>query len=111
MKTTKDITKFHKYEINQSMVARFEKQVSLFSNNMAVITKTGALSYIELNNRANIFANEILKCCKNEFSRKVYMLFEHDFQMIIGIIAILKSGNTYIPLDPSHPLDRLEYYF
>lgn len=100
---------FSKEEINQSIIARFEKQVMKFPSNKAIITKNRSLSYQELNNEANIIANQILKCDKEGHSQRVYLLFEHDFQMIVAIMAVLKSGNTYVPLDPTHPLDRLEY--
>ncbi|HAT73593.1 MAG: Amino acid adenylation [Candidatus Moranbacteria bacterium GW2011_GWF2_36_839] len=100
---------FSKEEVNKSIVARFEKQANRFPNNSAVITKIRTLSYQELNNEANIIANQILKYDKKGISQRIYLLFEHDFQMIVAIMAVLKSGNAYVPLDPTHPLDRLEY--
>ncbi|MFA6252873.1 MAG: amino acid adenylation domain-containing protein [Patescibacteria group bacterium] len=109
MKINKNNNQFPKEEINQSIVTRFENQVADFSIKNAIVTKTRVLSYQELNNKANIVANQILKYNKEGISQRVYLLFEHDFQMIIAIIAVLKSGNAYVPLDPAHPLDRLEY--
>lgn len=100
---------FSREEINHSIVDRFEKQVEKFTDNNSIITDTCTFSYGELNSQANIVANEILKHNEDGVSRRVYLLFEHDFQMIVGIIAVLKSGNAYVPLDPTHPLDRIEY--
>jgi non-ribosomal peptide synthetase component F len=98
METNKSNNQFTKEEINKSIVARFENQVTKFPNNSAIITKTRTLSYQELNNEANIVANQILKFDKEGISQRVYLLFEHDFQMIVAILAVLKSGNAYVPL-------------
>jgi non-ribosomal peptide synthetase component F len=37
------------------------------------------------------------------------LLFGHGIEMIIGLIGVLKSGRTYVPLDPVYPPERLKY--
>src|SRR5579859_37843 len=39
----------------------------------------------------------------------VGLCLERSFEMVIGIIAILKAGGVYVPLDPRYPEDRLQY--
>ncbi|MDQ1355211.1 MAG: Amino acid adenylation protein [Acidobacteriota bacterium] len=41
--------------------------------------------------------------------RAAALLFEHSVDMIIGIMAVLKTGMIYVPLDVSYPVDRLSY--
>ncbi|MCX6581054.1 MAG: amino acid adenylation domain-containing protein [Candidatus Aminicenantes bacterium] len=40
---------------------------------------------------------------------KVGIMVERSLEMIIGILGILKSGGAYLPIDPSAPLERIEY--
>src|SRR6185295_14755937 len=42
-------------------------------------------------------------------SERIALLFNHGAPMIAAVTAVLKSGNTYVPLDPHHPTERLSY--
>ena len=37
------------------------------------------------------------------------MYLDRSLEMLIGILAILKAGNAYVPIDPSYPIDRVRY--
>ena len=39
----------------------------------------------------------------------VPIMLERSFEMVIAINAVLKAGAAYLPLDPEHPADRIEY--
>ncbi len=91
-----------------SIVARFEEQVSKYSNQIAVKTANQVLSYNELNNLSNQIGRKIIEE-RGEALEGVALLFEHDAEMIAGIIGTLKSGKYYIPLDPTYPTNRLQY--
>ena len=39
----------------------------------------------------------------------VPIMLERSFEMVIAINAVLKAGLPYLPLDPEHPADRIEY--
>lgn len=39
----------------------------------------------------------------------VGLLLEHDLEMIVGILGVLKSGNIFVTMDPTYPEDRLLY--
>ena len=90
-----------------SIIDRFERTVSKFGDNTAIVGSKGKLTYKELNNEANSIAKELGKH-KNP-KKRAYLLFEHDISMVAGILGVLKSSCAYIPLDPTHPQSRLNY--
>ena len=42
---------------------------------------------------------------------KIAIGVRRSFDMIIGVLGILKSGAAYVPLDPNNPVDRLHYIY
>ncbi len=85
-----------------------EQQVNKYPNKPAVLFKDQSLSYLELNQRANRLANYLIK---KGFSDQnligIYM--DRSFDMIVSILAVIKMGASYIPLDSSYPLQRINY--
>jgi amino acid adenylation domain-containing protein len=101
-------TVFPKAEIEQSIPDRFVKQVKQYPQNIAVKTRQGTWSYDALNKWTNRVARALLAVCRNREER-IALLFDHDATMIAGLLAVLKAGKTYTPLDPSYPKERLIY--
>lgn len=99
---------FKKDDIEQSISARFEKLVNVHPNQVAVKTRNYRWTYAELNRAANQIAQTILRSCDGGEAR-IALLFEHDAPMIAAILGVLKSGNAYVPLDITHPKERLAY--
>jgi amino acid adenylation domain-containing protein/non-ribosomal peptide synthase protein (TIGR01720 family) len=76
-------------------------------NSVAVTDSNGSLMYQELNERANKLANKILE---HSLSNKRLGLFlGRNSDMIVAMLGTLKSGCSYVPLDPSYPKDRINY--
>ncbi|MGH8387042.1 MAG: amino acid adenylation domain-containing protein [Pseudomonas sp.] len=67
-----------------------------------------ALSYAELNLRANRLAHH-LRTQGVGPEVIVGIACDRSFEMVVGLLAILKAGGAYVPLDPEYPLDRLSY--
>ena len=103
----KTFEKFDKESINNSIINRFEYIASKYGEKIAVVGYKNRISYNLLNNSANIVSSELNKV--ENPNKRAYLLFEHDTEMIVGIIGILKSALAYIPLDPAHPVSRLKY--
>jgi len=99
---------FAKGEIEQSIATRFAAQVVLYPNNLAVKTKTHAWTYAELNDRANRVAQH-LRRLEGSAADRVALLLQHDSWMVAGLLGVLKAGKTYVPLEASHPIDRLAF--
>ncbi|HXM49944.1 MAG TPA: amino acid adenylation domain-containing protein, partial [Pyrinomonadaceae bacterium] len=99
-------TAFAKGEIEQSIGDRFESQVRKFPDRVAIKTPKHEWSYEELNRKANRVAQAILKLCAPGEDR-IAILFDHDAPMIAAMLGTLKTGKTYVPLDPNSPEERL----
>jgi amino acid adenylation domain-containing protein len=100
---------FEKEDIHQSVAGRFEQQVEKYPDNIAVKTVNKVLTYRRLNIISNQIAHTIFHRYKYEGECGAALLFEHDADMIPGIMGALKAGKFYIPLNPTYPIERLAY--
>jgi amino acid adenylation domain-containing protein len=90
----------------QCLHVLFEEQVQKTPDLIAVVYQQEHLTYQQLNNRANQLAN-YLKSLEVKPETRVGICVERSPEMVIGILAILKAGGTYVPLDPAYPTERL----
>ena len=86
----------------------FEEQAQKTPNNTAAVLNGKKLSYSELNGQANKLARTLKeKGVKSESI--VGIMIDRSFEMLIGIMGVLKSGGTYLPIDPNYPKSRILY--
>ena len=105
---TKSYTNIKAAEIDQSLPSRFVQQVKSYPDNIAVKTRKYEWTYQELNLEANRIAKRVLTECGDKEER-IALLFGHDAPMVASLFGALKAGKTYVPLDPSYPVERLAY--
>jgi amino acid adenylation domain-containing protein len=74
----------------------------------AVIYGQTTLTYKELNEKANQLAHYLVKLGASP-NTPVALCMERSDKLLIAMVAILKSGGGYLPLDPEHPEARLMY--
>ncbi|HEX6291359.1 MAG TPA: amino acid adenylation domain-containing protein, partial [Herpetosiphonaceae bacterium] len=74
----------------------------------AIVFAGTALTYAELNTRANQLAH-YLRAQGVGPDVLVALCVERSLEMIVGMLAILKAGGAYVPLDPAYPQERLAY--
>ncbi|HXO22425.1 MAG TPA: amino acid adenylation domain-containing protein [Thermoanaerobaculia bacterium] len=67
-----------------------------------------ALSYAELERRANQLAH-YLRALGVEPDRRVAVLLRRSPDLPVALLAVLKAGGAYLPLDPAYPRERLEH--
>nr|MCA0807247.1 amino acid adenylation domain-containing protein [Rhizobium sp. T1473] len=84
----------------------FEQQVRRTPEAVAVVHEGEALSYGELNARANRLAHHLIGLGVRPDDR-VAICVERSPAMVVGLLAILKAGGAYVPLDPAYPGPRL----
>ena len=99
---------FSREEVEQSVAERFEKQVQLFPQKVALRSKRGQITYQELGRAAVRIARDLERCGLGPRDN-VALFFDHDIQMIAAMLGALRAGSTYAPLDPIHPTQRLAY--
>ena len=86
--------------------AAFEKHAQLTPSKTAVSTHTGsAISYSELNGKANSFA-KFLSRHGSVHGEMVPLYMEKSTATLIAILGIMKAGASFVPLDPKNPHER-----
>ena len=96
------------YPKNTSLSKLFEEQVTKTPDNIAVVYKQQTVTYRKLNKQANQLAR-VLREKGIQPDVIVGIMAERSVEMIIGILAVLKAGGTYLPIDPEYPVERIEY--
>ncbi|MBI3898385.1 MAG: amino acid adenylation domain-containing protein [Gammaproteobacteria bacterium] len=86
----------------------FEVQVERSPTAMAAICDGHELTYHELNRRANQLAHHFIAQGIRPDDR-VAICVERGLDMVVGLLGILKAGAAYVPLDPSYPIERLQF--
>ncbi|MGF1938041.1 MAG: non-ribosomal peptide synthetase [Nostoc sp. ChiQUE02] len=86
----------------------FEQQVELTPDSLALISESEKVTYRQLNQKVNQLAHYLQKQGVTK-ETLVALCLERTVDMVVGILAILKAGGAYIPLDPSYPVERLNF--
>ena len=99
------------YPRDKSLHELFEQQASQTPNAVAVqfeMQSDSALTYQQLNAQANQLAHFLSgKGVKSHDLVGIYL--ERSVDMMTALLATLKCGATYVPLDPSFPAERIRY--
>jgi amino acid adenylation domain-containing protein len=105
---TTGFIRFPREDLEQSIPARFEQQVQLYPTRLAVKTREHTLSYLELSQSANRIAAAVLEASGDD-EAPVALLFDQGALLVSSILAALKAGKIYVPLDPADSRERLDF--
>lgn len=86
----------------------FEEQVEKTPFATALVYKHNCLSYEELNKRANQLAHYLIQS-GIQVETIIAVCLKPTVNRIVAILAILKSGGAYLPIDPAYPENRINY--
>ena len=86
----------------------FQAQVQRTPDAAAVVFGDDVLSYAELNARANRLARH-LNALGVEADTRVAIALQRSSAMVVAVLATLKAGGGYVPLDPAYPQERLGF--
>lgn len=93
---------------NDSLISFFERQAKTNPTSTALIAGEQVFTYRELHLQAAQFG-EVLKSLNLEQGTRIGVALPRDGRMVVSLLAILRSGLAYLPLDPGFPEDRLTY--
>lgn len=97
-----------KYPSDATLPKLFEKQVLKTPEKIAAVFENISLTYSEINKKINNLAYYLTK--QNiKHGDIVGILLNRSIEMLIAMMAILKVGATYVPIDPTYPEERVQY--
>jgi len=86
----------------------FETQAARQPNAIAVICGDRQLTYADLNAHANRLANHLIRMGAKPGSN-IGLFLPPSQQMLVGLLAVLKTGSAYVPIDPNQPVERCAF--
>ncbi|WP_425390979.1 amino acid adenylation domain-containing protein [Ekhidna sp.] len=103
------------YPPMQTLHELFEAQVNKTPDNVALVYEEEKLTYSQLNEKSNQLARQL----KTEYERRngkticpntlIPLYLDRSLEMMIGILAVLKTGGAYVPIDVAYPQCRVDY--
>lgn len=94
--------------LNQTVLDLFANQIKTTPNQLAVVVGEQYLTYQQLHEQSNQLARLLLK--KGVKSGQIVsILAEPSLDLFISILAVLKVGAAYLPIDPAYPQERIRY--
>jgi amino acid adenylation domain-containing protein len=104
----KGFVRFERDDLESTLAQRFARQVSAHPERVAIKTRRHEWTYTELGKRATAVAAK-LQALVGRSDTRVGLLFAKDAPLLAGMLGVLEAGQTYVPLDPSNPRERLAY--
>ena len=97
-----------KMSINTTIVELFEKTVKEYPHNTALIFNGINLTYQEFDVKINQLTNHLRKHGILRGS-KVAIYLDRGIEIVVCMLAVLKAGACYVPIDSKYPNDRIEF--
>ena len=86
----------------------FEQQAARTPHAIALRFRDEALSYAELNARADALSSRLVGLGARAGTLTAVCM-ERSFEMVVALYAILKAGSAYVPIDPEYPAERIAF--
>jgi fengycin family lipopeptide synthetase D len=96
------------YPKEETINRLFIQQAARTPNKRAVSFGSSSMTYREVDERSNMLANTLIK--KGACAEKIVaVLMERSLEMSTALMAILKSGAAYLPINPDNPVERIKF--
>lgn len=92
----------------KSLHVLFSETAQKFPSRIAARFGNSTLTYQALNEKANQFAHALIEQGVKP-GQRIGVAAERSLELLVTMLAILKTGAAYVPLDPLHPTDRIEF--
>ncbi|MEO1628114.1 MAG: condensation domain-containing protein, partial [Bacteroidota bacterium] len=93
----------------QSLSSLFETTVAEWGEETALQFGAESITYKELNERANAMAHQLIQENQVGPGSLLAIYTDRSIELIVSMLACLKSGAAYLPIDPAYPLERVQY--
>ena len=97
------------FQIPPNLAAAFVQQVEKTPNSKAIVFNNQSYTYASLNNRANQLAHTLIQSGLTGPEKVVAIQTERSPLTVIAIIAVLKTGSAWVPIDSRAPKERRWY--
>ncbi|MDC9590220.1 amino acid adenylation domain-containing protein [Xenorhabdus sp. XENO-10] len=103
------------YPQDKTLQQLFEAQVEKTPDNVALVFEGETLTYRQLNEQANQLACVIRERCQQyhaapmQADTPIALYLDRSLDMVISILAVLKSGGAYVPISPEYPAERVQF--
>lgn len=103
------------YPQGKTLSQLFEQQVRQVPDNIALVFGEHQLTYGQLNEKANQLAHVIRERYQSKYNQQIQsdtliaLYLDRSVEMIISIMAVLKSGGAYVPISPEYPQARTQF--
>ncbi|GGR44854.1 hypothetical protein GCM10010497_55350 [Streptomyces cinereoruber] len=98
----------HAVESTDTVPGLFESWAARRAGHPAFVSDEVTLDYRELDERANRLARELLARGAGP-GRFVALVLHRSPELLVSVLAVLKSGAAYLPVDPAYPVDRVTH--
>ena len=103
------------YPKDKTIQQLFEEQVQRTPDNIALVYGDIQLSYLELNEKVNQLSRHIRITYQQREMHElqadslIAICLDRGPELVVAILAILKAGAAYVPIEPSYPHERINY--
>ncbi|WP_281889305.1 non-ribosomal peptide synthetase [Paenibacillus sp. YYML68] len=108
MHAAQQMTASATYPVDKTIHGLFEEQAARYPDHIAVVHLDKTMTYQQLNEASNRFAR-VLRDAGAGQETIVALSVQRSLSMIISILAIMKAGAAYLPIDPEYPAERIQY--
>ncbi|MEM9916809.1 MAG: amino acid adenylation domain-containing protein, partial [Bacteroidota bacterium] len=93
----------------RNLKSGFEFQVAFTPNKTAIIHNNQSWTYAQLNEQANRLAHQLINDKKVEPGQVVALFADRSPAFLAGLLAVVKTGAAFLPIDPTLPDERIRY--
>lgn len=96
-------------EANETVCAMVERQIERTPDAVALLCEDRRLTYRELGGRVNQLARHLRTRYRVGSETIVGLLLKRSERILISMLAVLKAGGAYLPIDPDYPENRIGF--
>ncbi|WP_280372819.1 non-ribosomal peptide synthase/polyketide synthase, partial [Nocardia abscessus] len=93
---------------NITLVGLFDAAVAAHPNRVAARFGVETLTYAELDRRANVLARRLISDGAGP-ETLVAVILPRSLDLVVALLAVVKTGAGYVPVDPTYPAERIAY--